>query len=99
MFEVDPIRIRELAEQVRGRSETIASKVPVAVPARDEARKQAPESFAITRAQETMKALDEVLKFHAARMSGLADALNRAATEYEEQDRQRADELHRMGPR
>lgn len=99
MFEIDPVRVRELANGVRGRSTTIAGKAPVAVPARDEARAGATQSLALTRAEETLRALDEVLKFHAGRFSGIGDLAEKAANEFEELDRQRAVELDRAGPR
>ncbi|MFE9326672.1 hypothetical protein ACIHDR_34330 [Nocardia sp. NPDC052278] len=99
MFEIDPGRVRELANGVRGRATTIAGKAPVAVPARDQARAGAKESLALTRAEETLKALDEVLKFHAGRFTGIGDLAEKAANEFEELDRQRAVELDQAGPR
>ncbi|WP_329405116.1 hypothetical protein OG563_23790 [Nocardia vinacea] len=99
MFEIDPARVRELANNVRGHSTTIAGKAPVAVPARDEARAGAKESLALTRAEETLSALDGVLKFHAGRFSGIGDLAEKAANEFEELDRQRAVKLDQAGPR
>lgn len=99
MFEIDPARVRELANSVRGRATTIAGKAPVAVPARDEARAGATESLALTRAEETLKALDEVLKFHAGRFTGVGDLAEKAANDFEDLDRQHATELHQAGPR
>ncbi|WP_330253707.1 hypothetical protein OG874_03630 [Nocardia sp. NBC_00565] len=99
MFEIDPARVRELANGVRGHATTIAGKAPMAVPARDEARAAAKGSLALTRAEETLKALDGVLKFHAGRFSGIGDLAEKAANDFEDLDRQRAIELDQAGPR
>jgi hypothetical protein len=99
MFDMDPGRVRELAGQVRGRAETIGGKAPMAVPARDEARDGAEQSLALTRAQETLEALDGVLKFHAGRFTGVADILDKAVTDFENQDQLRAAQFNQAGPR
>ncbi|WP_054813471.1 type VII secretion target [Nocardia arizonensis] len=96
---MDPARVRELAGQVRGRGEVIRGKVPMAVPERDLARTGAPQSAALTRTQETLVALDGVLGYHASRFTGIADGLERAATEFENQDQARAARFHGEQPR
>ncbi|MET7767403.1 hypothetical protein [Nocardia sp. NPDC005366] len=100
MFEMDPVLVRELATQVRGRAETILGKVPVAVPDRDKARAGVySQSLALTRSQETLEALDRVLKFHAGRCTGIADGLDQAVSEFENQDQVRAAQFQGEPPR
>ncbi|WP_327115394.1 hypothetical protein OHB12_01405 [Nocardia sp. NBC_01730] len=96
---MDPGRVRELASQVRGHAETVDGKAPMAIPARDESRKGADESLALTRVQETLQALDGVLKFHASRFTGVADILDKAVTDFENQDQMRAARFTQEGPR
>ncbi|MFI7669923.1 hypothetical protein [Nocardia sp. NPDC049526] len=99
MFEVDPVRMRKLAADVRVHSDTIAGKAPVAKGSRDDARDKLPGSSTGVRIQETLEALDRVVDFHVGRMRELAGVVEQQATAFEQQDQANATRLRQVGER
>ncbi|GAB0107845.1 hypothetical protein JMUB6875_68450 [Nocardia sp. JMUB6875] len=94
----DPEKMRKLAGHVRDRATAISGKTPVAGTSRDAARAidgtgMLHSDYAVA-VEETLKTLDKVLtKYHAARLTQLADKTDAAANLAEAMDKSNAEQM------
>ncbi|MFJ4653092.1 hypothetical protein ACIP5Y_17655 [Nocardia sp. NPDC088792] len=85
MVEFAPDRMRELATYLRERADAIAGKAPVALDSRLAAQGLKPQMTGLpgsriaVSVEETLKTLDTMLEYHAARLRQTADKTDSAA--------------------
>lgn len=96
---IEPARLRELANGLRWRAGFIAVKKPIAQPERVATRGGAMQSAAYGRAEEVLQSLDKVVQYHVDRMQTVATQIDAAAKEYEEKDVGFAGDINRLEPR
>ncbi|WP_216911975.1 type VII secretion target [Nocardia noduli] len=96
---VDPVEMRELATSLRWQAGIVESHQPLAKATRDAAREGTDKSQTFARVQETLEALDKVVRYHADRMRAVANEIDTAATEYEAKDSANAKSIEQAGPR
>lgn len=99
MVHVEPARLHELANGTRWRAGLLEAYAPLATPDREDIRTHPDKCETYTRAQETMQALDKVIRYHADRMRTVAQDLDKAADTFVDQDSQTAMSIDRLNPR
>ena len=99
MVNIDPAKMRALAQEVRGNATTMQGVTPIAVPSRDDARTHAKQSSLAVKIEESLKAMDSVVQYHVRRLNEFSGELDRQAAEYEATDQNNAQNLHQAGPR
>lgn len=85
-FNVDPAKMRELALALRNHASTISVTQPIAKSDRDLARENMLDSNLAVKVEESLKALDSVIQYHARRLNDHGDAIDTSATTYEQAD-------------
>ncbi|TQM29988.1 type VII secretion target [Nocardia bhagyanarayanae] len=85
-FSVDPAKMRDLARHLRSHASTISVKQPIAKVSRDLARQNMQESNLAVKVEESLKALDSVIKYHVRRLNEHGDAIDTSANAYEQSD-------------
>ncbi|MEU4840906.1 hypothetical protein [Nocardia testacea] len=96
---VDPERMRALGRELRVHATALAGFAPMAKESRDEARLTMKRSDLAVKIEESLKALDGVVKYHADRLNRFGDELDRQAAEYEALDNGVTGQLKEAGPR
>ncbi|AXK84741.1 hypothetical protein IU443_02605 [Nocardia farcinica] len=96
---VDPVEMRELATTLRWRAGIVEGHQPLVKSTRDAARDGAEESQTFARIQETLEALDTIVRYHAEQMRVVATEIETAATAFETQDNANATSIEQAGPR
>lgn len=96
---VDPVKMRELAANLRWRAGIVEGHQPLAKATRDAAREGTKPSQTLTRVQEVLEALDRVVRYHTGQMRTVADEIDASATAYETRDDANAKSIEQAGPR
>lgn len=96
---VDPERMRALGRELRVHATALSGFAPLAKESRDEARRTMQDSDLAVRIEESLKALDRVVGYHAVRLNQFSDELDRQAAEYEALDGGVSGQLKEAGPR
>ncbi|MFC6011182.1 type VII secretion target [Nocardia lasii] len=96
-FNVEPAKMRDLARNVRSNASTLSTKQPVAKTSRDAARQGMLNSNLAVKVEESLRAMDSVVRYHVARLNEHADTIDNAATTYEQSDTSWAKDLSKQG--
>ncbi|MBF6351095.1 hypothetical protein IU448_19040 [Nocardia flavorosea] len=86
MTNIDPAKMRALAVELRAHAATLNGVAPIAKPSRDAARSQMTNSDLAVKIEESLKAMDRVVQYHASRQTWFADELDRQAVAFEGAD-------------
>ncbi|MFD3704502.1 type VII secretion target [Nocardia sp. NPDC058658] len=88
---IKPAEMRDLARHLRSHASTMSARQPIANLSRDMAREKMQDSNLAVKVEESLKALDSVIKFHVRRLNEHGDLLEKAAAAYEQGDQAWAD--------
>lgn len=97
MTNIDPAKMRALAVELRAHTATTNAVAPIAKPSRDAARAQMQNSDLAVKIEESLKAMDKVVQYHAGRQNWFADELDRQAATFESTDQGIAGEVDGAG--
>ncbi|MGI5219766.1 hypothetical protein [Nocardia sp. CA-290969] len=97
MTNLDPAKMRALAVELRAHATTINGVAPIAKASRDAARDQMDNSDLAVKIEESLKAMDRVVQYHAGRQTWFADELDRQAASFEATDQNIASNVEGAG--
>ncbi|WP_054811278.1 hypothetical protein [Nocardia arizonensis] len=98
-FEIDPARMREMANDVRLNADAIDAVSPIVGEQRDNARRFMKKSNLATKLQESLQALDTVVKYHTTALRNFCTDTDYVAALQEELDKATGDQMNRLEPR
>lgn len=97
MTNLDPAKMRALAGELRTHATAMNSVAPIAKASRDAARAEMTNSDLAVKIEESLKAMDKVVQYHAGRQTWFADELDRQAASFEATDQNIAGEVGGAG--
>jgi len=98
-FEIDPVRMREMANDVRRNADAIDVVKPIAKEQHTNARDHMVKSNLATKLQESLQALDTVVGYHTTILRNFCTDTDYVAAIQEELDRANGAQLNQLEPR
>ncbi|WP_109529925.1 MULTISPECIES: hypothetical protein [Nocardia] len=98
-MDIDPARMREMANDVRRNADVIDAISPIAREQRTNARRAMMESNLATKLEESLQALDTVVEYHTTTIRAFCTDTDYVAALQEELDKAIGANINRLEPR